>query len=162
MKVAVATEDNRGMDSTISQHFGRCPYYIIIDIEDEEIKEKGAVENPYYNSHGRTGDVPNFIKGLGADAIIAGGMGPKALGFFERFGIQTITGVSGKVEGVIKGFVKGKISGAKPCDDHELDQDGKESESEEFSRVKEEMDNLRKALSEATERLEKLKRDSKK
>ena len=81
MKIALATDDNMGLDAVVSHHFGRCPYYIVVDVDDKEIKDVKAVKNPFYESHGQTGEVPNFIHSLGVDVIISGGMGPKAIGF---------------------------------------------------------------------------------
>ncbi|MBW2333217.1 MAG: hypothetical protein JRF08_07225 [Deltaproteobacteria bacterium] len=59
MKIALATDDNMGLDAVLSHHFGRCPYYIVVDVDDREIKDVKAVKNPFYESHGQTGDVPN-------------------------------------------------------------------------------------------------------
>ena len=91
MKIAFATDDNMGLDAVLSHHFGRCPYYVVVDIDGKEIKDVEAVKNPFYESHGQTGDVPSFIHSLGVDVIISGGMGPKAIGFFQQLGIQAFT-----------------------------------------------------------------------
>lgn len=32
MKVALATDDDRGLEAILSHHFGRCPYYVLVDI----------------------------------------------------------------------------------------------------------------------------------
>jgi predicted Fe-Mo cluster-binding NifX family protein len=93
MKIALATDDNMGLDAVLSHHFGRCPYYIVVDVKDKEIQDIKAAKNPFYESHGQAGEVPNFIHSLGADVIIAGGMGPKAIGFFQQLGIQALTAV---------------------------------------------------------------------
>jgi len=107
MKIALATDDNMGLDAILSHHFGRCPYYIVVDVDDKEIKDVKAVKNPFYESHGQTGDVPNFIHSLGVDVIISGGMGPKAISFFQQLGIQAFTGTSGIVVDVIKNYMSG-------------------------------------------------------
>ena len=36
MKIAVITDDER----TISQHFGRAPYYVVVTIEDGKIVDR--------------------------------------------------------------------------------------------------------------------------
>ncbi|MBE9591979.1 MAG: dinitrogenase iron-molybdenum cofactor, partial [Proteobacteria bacterium] len=81
MKIALATDDDRGLESVLSHHFGRCPFYVVVDVDDKEIKEVKALQSPFYGNHGEPGEVPTFIKGIGAQVIIAGGMGPKAIGF---------------------------------------------------------------------------------
>jgi len=158
MKIAVATEDNKGFEAFLSEHFGRCPFYMLVDIDKGEIKDVTSVESPFYGSHGEPGEVPAFIRKIGAQVIIAGGMGPKAIRFFEQYGIQVVTGVSGIVRDVVQMYLDGKVEGASPCLDHELDDDTHEPPSGETSQLKEEIVSLRKQLDLATERLETLEK----
>jgi len=103
MRVAIATEGN-----FVVQHFGKCPGFTIVDIEDEKIVSKNFVENPYYGAH-QPGAVPMFLKTQNVDCIIAGGMGPKAIMMFESFKIKVLVGITGKVEEVIDAFIKGTL-----------------------------------------------------
>jgi predicted Fe-Mo cluster-binding NifX family protein len=162
MKIALATDDNRGLEAVLSHHFGRCPYYVVVDVDDKEIREVKALQSPFYGSHGEPGEVPTFIKSIGARVIIAGGMGPKAIGFFEQFGIQAVTGISGMVREVIHAYLSGQIEGALPCSDQDLPQDMYTPEHDEASQLREEMVALRRELAKATERLRKLEEENKK
>jgi len=164
MKISIATDDNMGLDAVISHHFGRCPYYIVVDVDDKEIKDVKAVKNPFYESHGQTGEVPNFIHSLGVDVIISGGMGPKAIGFFQQLGIQAFTGASGRVGDVIKNYMSGQIDRAVPCSDHSSSHHIDTQEHDEAERLKEEMVALRRDLAKAQQILKKLeeKKGSKK
>jgi predicted Fe-Mo cluster-binding NifX family protein len=159
MKIALATDNDRGLEAVLSQHFGRCPYYVVVDIDDKEIREVKALQSPFYGSHGEPGEVPAFIKSLGARVIISGGMGPKAIGFFEQFGIQAVTGVSGMVREVINAYMGGQIEGTRPCNDHESSNAHEHSEA---SRLREEIVALRGELAKATERLRRLEKDKEK
>ena len=38
IKIAFASEENTGLESRLSHHFGRCPYYVFVEIEDDEVK----------------------------------------------------------------------------------------------------------------------------
>ena len=115
IKIAFASEENIGLDSRLSHHFGRCPYYVFVEIEDGEIKNVEVKENPYFTSH-MPGAVPRFIADEGAKVIIAGGMGPRAIDWFRRLGIQPITGVSGIIRDILNDYLVGKIQlEAKPC-----------------------------------------------
>jgi len=114
-KIAFASEENIGLDGRLSHHFGRCPYYVFVEIEDGEIKNVEVKENPYFTSH-VPGAVPQFIADEGAKVIIAGGMGPRAIDWFRRLGIQPITGVSGIIRDILNDYLVGEIQlGAKPC-----------------------------------------------
>ena len=156
MKIALATDDNMGLDAVLSHHFGRCPYYVVVDIDDKEIKDVETVKNPFYESHGQTGEVPRFIHSLGVDVIISGGMGPKAIGFFQQLGVQAFTGASGIVRDVINDYMSGQIDGAAPCIDHSASHAIDTHEHSEAERLKEEIVALRRDLAKAQQILKKL------
>jgi len=40
MRIAISAETNNGLDSIIGQHFGRCPYFALVDMEGNEVKSK--------------------------------------------------------------------------------------------------------------------------
>ena len=119
MRIALASEDNQGLKGSLSAHFGRCPYYTIVDVEDNTASKVAVIENPYFNSHAPPGVVPQFIKEQGAQVMIAGGMGPRALEYFKQFGIETIaTGTQENVEKVLNAYLGGEIVGASGCGHH--------------------------------------------
>jgi len=113
-KIAFACEENNGLESEMSMHFGRCPYFMTVDVEEKDVKKAEAVANPFFNGH-VPGAVPQFINEQGVNVMIAGGMGPKAIDIFNGFGIEVITGVGGKVGNVLKAYLDGKVSGTAPC-----------------------------------------------
>lgn len=113
-KIALACEDSNGLDGQISQHFGRCPNYLIVDVEGNEIKQSNVISNPYYNNH-VPGMVPQFISQQGVNVMIAGGMGPRAIDMFSSLGIEVVTGAIGNVGNVLNAYLQGQISGVEPC-----------------------------------------------
>jgi predicted Fe-Mo cluster-binding NifX family protein len=113
-RIALACEDNQGLSGQISQHFGRCPYYLIVDIEGDEIKKAENIANPYYNNH-IPGKVPQFINEQGANVMIAGGMGPRAIDMFTNLGIEVLTGAMGSARNILQAYLRGEISGVEPC-----------------------------------------------
>jgi len=112
--IAISASDNQGLESAVSQHFGRCAYFVIAEIEDNLITSANAIDNPYANSHG-PGQVPELIHRYGASVMLAGGMGRRAVGFFEQYGIEVATGATGTVRQAIEDYLAGKLSGAQPC-----------------------------------------------
>ena len=112
--IAFACEANNGLESEMSMHFGRCPYYMMLDVEGTEVVKTEAIENPFFNGH-VPGAVPEFINKQNVNVMIAGGMGPKAIDMFGGFGIDVITGVAGKVGNVLKAYLDGKVSGTAAC-----------------------------------------------
>ncbi len=97
MVVCFAIDDNSGLKSMISPHFGKCAYYLFANIKEGNVEDFYIISNPYKDNH-EPGVVPKFIHKEGADIMVSGGMGPKAQGFFNQFGIKVITGLSGKVD----------------------------------------------------------------
>jgi len=114
-RIAVAAEDDGGLEANISAHFGRCPYYTMVEVEGEKITLSYKVENPFYGAHGNPGQVPTFIRDQGAGVIIAGGMGQRAVSFFNEFGIEAVTGAAGKIKDVIAAYLSGNLKGYEPC-----------------------------------------------
>ena len=117
MKIAFASEEDKGLESRIAYHFGRCSYYVFVEVENGQIKSVETKRNPYFNSH-TPGVVPEFIASQGAKVIVAGGMGPRAIDWFNRLGVQPITGVSGVIRDVLNDYLAGKLANAKPCDEY--------------------------------------------
>jgi len=115
IRIAFASEENNGLESQMSMHFGRCPFYVLVDVEGKEIKKVEVVENPYYNNH-TPGVVPYFINSQNAKVIIAGGMGPRAIEIFQSLGIEVATGVGGQVKNVLQAYLDGKVSGVIACE----------------------------------------------
>ncbi len=114
MRIAISAETKNGLESLVAQHFGRCPYFAIIDLTGTEIQSVDLVENPYFHSH-QVGEVPDFIHKQKADVMLSGGMGGRALQFFKQFGIDVATGAEGTVRDTLANFISGNLSGAAPC-----------------------------------------------
>ncbi len=165
MRVAISADDGHGLDSVVSPHFGRCPYYVLVDLDGREVSRVSAVENPYYGHH-QPGQVPGFIQSQGGDVMLAGGMGRRAIGFFQQYGIQAVTGASGTVRHALEQYLGGVLQGAEPCREsiehahedastEEVSTEG-EYEEDEAGRLREEVQMLQQQLTKVMERLDRL------
>ena len=114
MRIAIASDENKGLQSRVAQHFGRCPYYIFVTMEDDIVKETIAVENPYHAAH-EAGMVPAFIHQQQADVMIAGGMGRRAIQFFTDYGIKIATGAAGTVQQALDAYMQGYLADDSAC-----------------------------------------------
>lgn len=108
MKIAVPSTDDRGLESEVSSHFGRAPFYTIVTAYDGEIKEVEVIRNPF--TEHSPGDLPNLLRERGVDVILAHGIGRRARTFFSSMKIDVITGVQGRVKEVIKSCLEGTLS----------------------------------------------------
>jgi len=116
MKIAVTAENNIGLESMVAQHFGHAPYFMLVDVENDEVTATQGIANPFAESH-QPGQIPGFIKEQNADVMLSGGMGGRAIQFFEQYGIKTATGAIGTVRQALENFLGGKLSEAAPCDE---------------------------------------------
>ncbi len=114
MKIAVPSNDNKGLESTISEHFGHSPFFTMVTVNGDTIQNTEVVENPFSQGH-QPFEIPNFLKSQGIQAIISYGMGGRAIDFFKENAIQPVTGCSGTVQDAVDSFLAGKSSQAAPC-----------------------------------------------
>jgi predicted Fe-Mo cluster-binding NifX family protein len=162
MRIAISADNKEGLDSIVSPHFGRCPYYVLVDVENQQVREIREVENPFYNGH-EPGQVPGFIHSLDANVILSGGMGRRAITFFEQFGIEGVTGATGTVRRSVERYLGGELRGAAPCKESQEHEHGDppvegEYEKDELGRLREEAEMLRRQLDQVIERLDRLSR----
>jgi predicted Fe-Mo cluster-binding NifX family protein len=109
MKIAVSTENG-----FVSAHFGRCSTYTIVDIQDGRVLSRQEIPNPGH----QPGFLPGYLSERGVEAIIAGGMGPRAQGLFAEKNIQTLIGVQGPVDEVIEKFLRQELEAGQDLCDH--------------------------------------------
>lgn len=123
MRIAISTNDKHGLDSTISPHFGRCPHFVIVDVEGDEITAITELDNPFYEAH-QPGQVPNFISQQGVNVMLSGGMGARAVQFFQQAGVEAVTGAAGTVRASLERYLGGDLSGAAACAESESHRHG--------------------------------------
>ncbi len=101
MKIAISTDNGN-----VSEHFGRCPQFTIVEIKENKVIKKEIIDNPGH----KVGFLPKFLSEQKVEYVIAGGAGFRAQQFFNEFGIKLITGVQGKVDDVINDFINKKLN----------------------------------------------------
>lgn len=116
MKIAITAENNQGLDSIVAQHFGHAPFFILVEIEDNAVKSVQSVATPFAQGH-QPGQIPGFIQQQNASVILSGGMGGRAIEFFNQVGIQAATGASGTVRQALEHYLGGNLKPAAPCDE---------------------------------------------
>ena len=165
MRIAVSADSKNGLDSVVSPHFGRCPYFVLVDLDDHDVTEVREVDNPFFGHH-QPGQVPAFIESLEANVMLTGGMGGRAIMFFQQFGIEGVTGAYGTVRQSVERYLGGQLKGAAPCKESEEHGHGHvaswqdpaqgEYEKDELGRLKEEADMLRQQLAEVQGKLSRI------
>jgi len=114
IRFAFSCNQDNGLNSTISEHFGKCSIYLFIDIVDRNVISIKSLPNPFLNNH-TPGAVPSFIHENNANIMISGGMGQKAIEFFTSYGIEVCTGVSGTIKEALNLYYSNQLKGVEPC-----------------------------------------------
>jgi ATP-binding protein involved in chromosome partitioning len=72
----------------LCSHFGHCEQFALVETENGKITGKRIQPPPPHEP----GLLPRWLKGMGAQVIIAGGMGSRAQQLFIEGGIKVVTG----------------------------------------------------------------------
>ncbi len=108
MKIAISSTGNN-LESEVDARFGRCSYFLIVEIEDNKIKDFKAIENTAKAQMGGAGiTAGEMVANQKVDAVITTNTGPRAFSVFEQLGIKVYRG-EGKVKEVIQEFLDGKL-----------------------------------------------------
>ena len=79
MKFAVPMAEGK-----LTAHFGHCQQLALIEVEEEEIKNTEVLTPPPHEP----GVLPRWLGELGANVIIAGGIGQRAISLFNENNIK--------------------------------------------------------------------------
>ena len=101
MKIAVTYENGQ-----IFQHFGHCENFKVYVVEDGKILES-KVENAAGSGHGA---LAGFLKGLGVDVLICGGIGGGAQMALAEAGIKLYGGVAGDADAAVQALLEGNLA----------------------------------------------------
>jgi len=108
MKIAISSTGNN-LESEVDARFGRCNYFLIVEIEDNKIKDFNAIENTAKSQMGSAGiSAGEIVAKQKVDAIITVNLGPRAFSVFEQFKIKTYQG-EGKIKEVVQKFLDKKL-----------------------------------------------------
>ncbi len=116
MKVGIVLEDDKGLEGNVSAHFGQCPYFLIADIENNEIKNEKVVPNTAVHGGGGCIAVDEILKHE-ITHVIAGGMGMGAQNKFAQANVQ-VFGFAGSVKDAIDSFINKSLNGLGACHEH--------------------------------------------
>lgn len=124
MKIAVVSDDG----VSISQHFGRAPYYVVVTVEEDKIVDsetRSKAGHRTFAAQGHPRLAPGERHGYDAgsqakhqsmaeiiadcDVLIAGGMGQGAYESFEGYGIRPIITDVGDIREAVLRYIDGNL-----------------------------------------------------
>ena len=100
----------------VAEHFGHCDEFAIFHTTPDRAAIDGVVRVPAPPHE--PGLLPVWLRGLGVDVIVAGGMGRRAQDLFAENSIEVVVGAGGgDARGAAQSYIEGTlVRGANPCD----------------------------------------------
>jgi predicted Fe-Mo cluster-binding NifX family protein len=109
LKVAV-TAMEKNLNSKVSPVFGRSPDFIVVDLEEDEIKGVFAIENPAKYEKGAGNMAAQFMVDHDINVVISGEMGPVAFHILKNAGIKVYKIASVNVEKNLRRLKEGNLN----------------------------------------------------
>ncbi|MCD6118498.1 NifB/NifX family molybdenum-iron cluster-binding protein [bacterium] len=106
IRVAVPATESCGMSAKSSEHFGRCPYFAVVEVTDGKPAEVLMIENP---PHQDCFGPVNLLASQDVNAIIVQGIGMRPLLGFRSVGIEVYTGSGETVGDLMSEYTSGKL-----------------------------------------------------
>jgi len=103
-RIAVTAENDNGLDSTVSGHFGHCKAFIVSTVKDGEIIEVESVLN---GSHSTCAEPVDKLASLGVNVLITLGMGMRPYMHAQQIGLSVVKGSGGTVGEAIRSYIEG-------------------------------------------------------
>ncbi len=124
MKIAAITDDGK----TISQHFGRAPYYLVVTVDDGKITNRelrDKLGHTHFSDQPHFDEQPGQPHGMGAishnkhlqmgeaikdcQALLCRGMGQGAYDSMEAMGIRPVVTDIVTIDDAVMAYIQGNI-----------------------------------------------------
>ena len=108
-RIVIPVADNSGLNSRLSEHFGRAPYFMVVEINSKgEILSVEAIPNT--SEHfGGFGKPPDRILQLKPTAVVTYGMGPRALNIFQQARVAVLRANAATVREIIEAYKRNEL-----------------------------------------------------
>jgi len=109
-RIMIPVEDENGFEAQVAHHFGRAPYFAMVELDENQKTSKVKTE-PNKSEHmgGQAGHSHESFLALKPDIVVAFGMGLGALRTFQDAGVTVLQATSNTVKGNIESFKEGKL-----------------------------------------------------
>lgn len=107
-KVAVSSQ-GKGIESQVDPRFGRAAYFLVVDTETMEVV---VLDNNQARSmsHGAGIQAAELVARAGAEAVLSGFVGPKAMDALNAAGLKVYQDVAGVVDEAVRRYAQGDLT----------------------------------------------------
>ena len=112
MKIAVSS-DGKTLEDDVSDVFGRCKYFIIVEVKDKKIVKTDVIKNTSAQQMGGAGiSAAQLVANKDVKIVIVESIGPRAMEVFNQFDILVYK-KSGKIKDILNYIIKAELDKAK-------------------------------------------------
>ena len=108
-RIVVPVENEAGLEAPVAQHFGRAPYFAVIDLSDTGQVLDVKTEANTGEHVGGVGHPHENLLALKPDVIVACGMGPGGLQSFQNAGITVLKATGNTAKAIVNSYLKGEL-----------------------------------------------------
>ncbi len=109
IRLAIPADSDAGLEAQRSGHFGKCAYYALIDIKDQQVQQVVPLQNGGHVQGGCSVPVV-LLKANHVTKLIVAGIGGRPLQGFRETGIEVYAGVGQTVQETVDLFINGQLS----------------------------------------------------
>lgn len=109
MRIVIPVVNETGLDSRLSEHFGRTPYFAVVELDENgQVVSQRTVPNvgEHFGGSGRRAD---SILQLKPNVIITYGMGPRGLSIYQDVRVAVLRANASTVREVIAAYNKDEM-----------------------------------------------------
>ncbi len=107
-RIVIPAEDENGLSARLSGHFGRAPYFIVVELSDGNVASVRVIPNE--SEHfGGSGHPPDRILQFKPDAVITYGMGPQAIRIFQNSRVAVLKANADTVKEVVEAYIQDRL-----------------------------------------------------
>jgi predicted Fe-Mo cluster-binding NifX family protein len=106
VKVAITSQGDN-LDAPVDLRFGRCLYFVIVDLESKKIE---VIPNPASGATGGAGpQAAQIISDKGVEAVLTGNVGPNAFQTLKAANVKIYKGAFGTVQETLTKYEIGEL-----------------------------------------------------
>jgi len=107
MKICFPVQKEEGMDSTVYNHFGSAPLFVVVDTDENST---ATINNhDQHHSHGACSPM-RALNNQKVDAIVVGGIGAGALNGLNRMGLKVYRSQAATIRQNIEMYKSGTLA----------------------------------------------------
>lgn len=108
LRLAIPADSEAGLQAVRSGHFGKCAYYTLVDIKDNQVHQVTPLRNGGHVQGGCSAPVM-LLNGHHVKKLIVAGIGGRPLQGFQETGIEVYAGQGETVAETVKLFLDKRI-----------------------------------------------------